>query len=146
MTNYTEIALQKLKESGLKITKPRQMVVELLEKSSKALSPYEMKDILENKNIKSDVVTIYRILDVLEQFHLAHKVLASNGYIKCSSENIESKKDFCHHYLVCSKCNSVSEVEGEDLSALEKKILKEHKFKITSHYLEFSGLCKNCNC
>lgn len=138
-------ALEQLKAAGLKITKPRQMIVDLLAKSDKALSPYEMRDLLKKDKINADVVTIYRVLEVLENIGLAHKVLAFNGYVRCSTAKGAAQKEAsCHHYLLCSNCHQVDEVEGEDLSKLEKKISQEHKFKISSHYLEFMGLCAAC--
>jgi len=118
------------------------MVVELLAKTDKALSPYEMRGILRRQRIKADVVTIYRILETLEKLSLVHKVLAVNGYVRCNTE--EFGKEICHHYLLCKNCHNIDEVEGEDLTGLESKIQKEKKFKIDSHYLEFTGLCNNC--
>jgi Fur family ferric uptake transcriptional regulator len=144
MKNYTQIALKTLKEADFKITKQRQMIVELLAKTDKALSPYDMRNMLKKQKIKADVVTIYRVLETLEKLSLAHKVLAVNGYIRCNTEEIGQKENFCHHYLLCKNCHKIDEVEGEDLSKLEKKITNEKKFQIDSHYLEFMGLCSNC--
>ncbi len=143
MDNYISFALSKLKEDGLKITQPRQMIVKFLAKSKKVLSPYEMRDLLKKQKINADVVTIYRVLEVLEKMALAHKVLAFNGYIRCNIKAGKIKSG-CHHYFVCKKCAKVDEVEGEDLSALERKITRTHKFQIESHYLEFLGLCAKC--
>lgn len=144
MKNYTTYALKTLQEAGYKVTKQRQMIVELLAKTEKALSPYDMRDTLKKQKIPADVVTIYRVLETLEKLSLVHKVLALNGYIRCNTKELGSKKIFCHHYLLCKYCHNVDEVEGEDLSKLEQKIAKEKKFHIDSHYLEFTGLCKNC--
>ena len=143
MDNYINFALNKLKEDGLKITHPRQMIVKFLAKSQKVLSPYEMRDLLKKQKINADVVTIYRVLEVLEKMSLAHKVLAFNGYIRCNIKS-EKTKSNCHHYFVCKQCGKVDEVEGEDLSALERKITRTYKFQIDSHYLEFLGLCAKC--
>ncbi|MFA5830054.1 MAG: Fur family transcriptional regulator [Candidatus Gracilibacteria bacterium] len=139
---YVEHALQSLKDNGLKITDPRKMIVNLLAKSEKALSPYEMRDLLKKQKIHADVVTIYRVLEVLEKMSLAHKVLAVNGYIRCSTTEDETA---CHHYLLCKNCRKVEEVEGENLHSLQTKIAKDYKFEITSHYLEFTGLCSECS-
>ncbi len=144
MKNYTRYALETLKNEGFKITKQRQMIVELLAKTEKALSPYDMRDTLKKQKINADVVTIYRILETLEKLSLAHKVLALNGYIRCNTDEITKGKTLCHHYLLCKNCHKVDEVEGEDLSKLEQKIAKTKLFQIQSHYLEFMGLCKNC--
>ena len=147
MKNYVQIALKTLKKADFKITRQRQMIVELLDKTDKALSPYDMRDMLKKQKIKADVVTIYRVLETLEKLSLAHKVLAVNGYIRCNTEEIgmqKAGKNFCHHYLLCKNCHKIDEVEGEDLSKLEKKITTEKKFQIDSHYLEFMGLCSDC--
>lgn len=141
---YQQIALEKLRQAGLKITKPRQMIVDFLSSSDKALSPYEVQNLLKEKGIKADVVTIYRVFELLESLSLVHKVLAFNGYVRCHTEDLNNLKDLCHHYLLCKNCKRVEEVEGEDLSNLEKKIEKTHGFKISSHYLEFMGICKDC--
>ena len=54
------------------------MIVELLNKNDKALSPYDMRDQLKKQRINPDVVTIYRVLETLEKLMLVHKVLALN--------------------------------------------------------------------
>lgn len=144
MKNYTQYALKTLKEAGFKTTKQREIIVNLLAKTDKALSPYDMRDNLKKQKINADVVTIYRVLETLEKLSLVHKVLAVNGYIRCNTKEIGKDKDFCHHYLLCKNCHKIDEVEGEDLGKLEQKIEKERGFKIESHYLEFTGLCKDC--
>ncbi len=120
------------------------MIVDLLSTSDKALSPYDMRDILKKKNINADVVTIYRVMEILEKIGLAHKVLAFSGYIKCKME--EEKNKSCHHYLLCHACHRVEEVEGEkeNLTPLENKISQKYGFSIQNHYLEFMGLCETC--
>ncbi len=143
MDNYFKFAIGKLQQSGLKITGPRSMVVELLAASRKALSPYEMRDLLKRKKIKADVVTIYRVLEMLEKLGLVHKVLAFNGYIACDTP--KNSEDLCHHYLLCQFCHRVDEVKGENLDNLEKKIANNYQFKIESHYLEFMGICHDCS-
>lgn len=168
--NYIEFALAELKKAGLKITKPRKMMVELLASSDKAFTPYEMRDTLKGKGINADVVTIYRVLEVLERMSLVHKVMALGRYIRCltSQENQDKTQESedkvsnqnkslnhkdssrhknssrCHHYLLCKKCRKVEEIEGENLHALEQKIQKEKKFQIEEHYLEFIGICAAC--
>lgn len=143
MNHYRQYAIKTLKEAGFKTTKQREMIVDLLAKTDKALSPYDMRDTLKKQKIDADVVTIYRILETLEKLSLVHKVLAVNGYVRCHTEDVR-KKNFCHHYLLCKNCHRIDEVEGEDLSKLEDKIESGNRFKIDSHYLEFTGLCKDC--
>ncbi len=144
MENYIDHTLEQLKQCGLKITAPRRLIVQFLAKSRKALSPYEIREMLQHQNIKADVVTIYRVLELLEKLSLAHKVLAFNGYVRCNTKKLKDMEKRCHHYLICRKCHKVEEVEGENLSRLEEKISSINNFLIEAHYLEFTGLCATC--
>jgi len=143
MNNYQEIVLQELKKSDFKITAPRLVVIELLAESDTALTPYEMRDILMKRGVKADVVTIYRVLEVLEKLGFVHKVNSLGRFVKCHSGDLKSSSK-CHHYLLCRVCYKVEEVEGEDLHKLEEKIQRERDFKVETHYLEFSGVCSDC--
>jgi len=89
------------------------------------------------------------VLDVLENMGLVHKVLALSRYIRCHVVPTHDHpghggKTDCHHYLLCSNCRKVEEIEGENLENLSQKITKDYGFKIESHSLEFIGLCANC--
>jgi Fe2+ or Zn2+ uptake regulation protein len=145
MLDYVYHAVSKLKEAGLKITKPRKLLVELLVNTEKALSPYEMRDILMKKKIKADVVTIYRILEVLEELGLVHKVLALNAYIRCHINELGKAGRKCHHYLLCRNCHKFEEFQSDDFPPFQKMMAGYYKkFHIESHYLEFVGLCSDC--
>ncbi len=146
MSEYRKFALEKLKDAGFKITKPRSILIELLEKYKKVLTPYEMRDLLKSVDINADIVTIYRILDAFEKLGLVHKVLALNGYVACDTDDLSSKRSDleCHHSIVCKVCHRVEEVHGDDLSNLRKKITQKYGFLIEAHTLEFIGICKKC--
>jgi Fur family ferric uptake transcriptional regulator len=122
---------------AFKLTKPRLMLLDLLSKSDKALSPYDMKNLLAEQKIKADVVTIYRILEVLEKNNLVHKILSLGRFTKCC---LNDGGNDCHHYLICQNCHKIEEVSGDDLEKLEKKISKESGFEIISHNLELMGM------
>ncbi|MGL5831253.1 MAG: Fur family transcriptional regulator [Candidatus Altimarinota bacterium] len=139
--SYKKLAAEKLQQNGFKLTKPRLMLLELLEKTDRALSPYDMKDMLAKQKIKADVVTIYRILEVLEQNALVHKILSLGRFTKCC---LDDSADECHHYLICKNCHKIEEISGDDLEKLEAKIAKESGFEILSHNLELTGICGDC--
>lgn len=139
--SYKDLAVQKLQKQGFKLTKPRLMLLELLAKTDKALSPYDMKDLLAKQKIKADVVTIYRILEVLEENSLVHKILSLGRFTKCC---LEEEQSDCHHYLICQNCHKIEEISGDDLEKLEVKVAKQTGFKIISHNLELTGLCSKC--
>jgi Fur family ferric uptake transcriptional regulator len=148
MTSYAELALEVLKNKGFRITKPRQLVIDLLDKNTKPLSPYEIKEVLEKEGSRIDTVSVYRILECLEENKLIHRVLTTGKVSKCALEPEEQCKmhqsEHCHHLLICQQCEAIEEVHCPGTSALVKEVEKQSNFRIQSHNMEFFGLCANC--
>lgn len=148
MTAYTELAIEVLKDKGFRITKPRRLVLELLDGTNAALSAYEIKDKLDKLGEKVDTVSVYRILETLEETHLIHRVLTTGKVRKCQLEREETchlhQEEHCHHLLICEGCEAVEEVHCPGVEALVKGLEKRTQFKIHSHNMEFRGLCARC--
>lgn len=134
---YSITALKILELSGYKITNTRKQVITALEKATTPLSPYELQKIIVSEN-QLNPVTIYRILELLSELHLVHKV-ASGGFIKCAIPNEKG----CHHFLICNDCGTTKEF-AETHNHLHLPENLESEFKVTSHTYELSGLCKHC--
>lgn len=147
-TIYTEQAIAILKEKGFRITRPRKLVLELLDQAKTAMSAYEIKDALDATGDKIDTVSVYRILECLDEQGLIHRVLSTGKVKKCLLE-AESQcqlhqKEHCHHLLICQQCNRIEETHCPGISAMVKKLEKQINFQIQAHHLEFTGLCGNC--
>jgi Fur family transcriptional regulator, ferric uptake regulator len=145
---YTELALDALKDKGLRITKPRRLVVEMLDRSDKALSAYEIKYLLDEEGEKIDTVSVYRILETLEEHHLIHRVLTTGKVKKCQLEHESdchlAQEEHCHHLLICQKCDAIEEVHCPGTNSLVKELERMANFRIQSHNMEFLGLCARC--
>lgn len=141
--SYREESKKILKKKGYKITRPREMVLDVLEESKEPLSPYEMSDLIKSKGETGDVVGIYRSLEILEELGLVHKVISLGKYSKCHLELNEDKHD--HHNLICKNCGKIQEVHCLGLDLLERVVSSEYNFKVEYHALEFYGLCADCS-
>lgn len=135
------IILEQLKSSGLKVTLPRRIVLEVLSESESPLNPYEIVDAAKGKGKKLDVVTVYRIMDAFEQNSIVHKLKGQNKYMICEHPCSEH----CHHQFICDSCGDVSDLHVSDSDFLSEISKKFADLKIKAHYFEFSGLCKKCN-
>lgn len=126
-----------LKNAGMKVTKNRLAVLDLLMSSQKPLS---VEDIFK-KLKKADQVTIYRILNQLAEKEIIKKVDLRSG--KAYFEFQEHH----HHHIVCSKCGYLEEIDLCLPDNLIKKVKsKSEKFSnVIDHALEFFGTCKNCS-
>ncbi len=115
-------------------------MLEVLEEAHKPLSPYDIQDILRTAGKHLNHVTIYRILDLLCRLNLAHRMLSSGGFVKCSLDAGEG----CHRFMVCQDCGGIQEFADEALCQGENDFAQGLGFHTEYHISEFSGLCSRC--
>jgi Fur family zinc uptake transcriptional regulator len=133
-------SIRTLQAHGYKATKPRKLVLGVLEEAERPLSPYDIQDILRTRGKHLNHVTIYRILDLLCRLNLAHRMLSSGGFVKCSLEAVEG----CHRFMVCQDCGAIQEFADEGLCQGENEFAHNLGFHTQYHLSEFSGLCSRC--
>jgi Fur family zinc uptake transcriptional regulator len=116
------------------------LVLNVLAGTEKPLSPYDIQGILRTRGKRLNHVTIYRTLDLLCHLNLAHKMLSSGGFVKCSLDTAEG----CHRFMVCQQCGSIQEFADKELCREENEIARNLGFHTEHHLCEFSGLCSDC--
>jgi Fe2+ or Zn2+ uptake regulation protein len=130
-----------LRTQGHKITKNRTAILEFLSNQKKPISAEEILDHVNSEHQSVNKTTIYR-----ELFFLLEK-----GFIK-EVEFGDGKKRYemslnrpHHHHIFCVNCKRVEDIPlDQEFEAKEKKIETATNYKLTSHMLEFFGLCVNC--
>lgn len=127
-----------LKSANLKTTKKRMIILSVLNNSP---TPLTSEDILEqtSKEVNINLSTIYRALNALSEKGILLKQLSSDGKTYYQINNREHK-----HQLVCSLCNKVVLIDCCPLKKFENDLCEETGFTITSHNLEFTGICREC--
>jgi len=136
ITTYKEA----LKHKGLKNTKHRNSILQLLEESSQPLTADQIYLALSNQKISINLSTIYRVL----------KTLVENGLIIKTSTVSDNKtlfelNSFEHkHHLVCMKCKKITMVDECPFEEYEKKLKEKMGYTILGHKLEIYGVCKSC--
>jgi len=131
---------------GARLTAKRKQVLAALLSSKKALSAYDLVDFFKEE-YREDIapMSIYRILDFLEEQHLVHKLKLANKYVAC--EHIHC--DHTHgvsQFLFCESCSKVKEINISQSMIQSMKIsAQEAGFKLTRPQLELSCICENCD-
>lgn len=133
--------LRKLKDQGFRETKARKALIELLLKSNQPLAISEIQNNLKKVyKIGTNKTTVYREISFLIDQQVAREVDFGD-----KKKRYESAIGDHHHHLICTNCARVEDFElQQDLFEEEKRISKNKNFKVTSHTLEFFGLCRNC--
>lgn len=82
--------------------------------------------------------TVYRNLKLLKD---EGDVLELNldGTLSRFDGNIQE-----HYHFRCEQCGRIFDVDEPVAKALDKRVTQKTGFTVTSHHLEFRGLCKDC--
>jgi Fur family zinc uptake transcriptional regulator len=133
------------KAHGAKLTNKRKQVLSGLLQSDKAKSAYELIDYCKSEfGEKLPPMSVYRILDFLQDEHLVHKLNLANKYVACSHITCDHEHGVAQ-FLICSNCQSVKEitVNKSTINALKRNV-EEAGFHLSSPQLEMNCLCQNC--
>ena len=134
--NYNE----ELKKSGLKNTKQRAAILEILKKSDRPITAEQVYIELKAENIPANLSTIYRNFSFLCEKELVNK-LAITGE---NSTFYEINQLLHRHYLVCLGCKKVLAIDDCPLERYEALLAEETNFVITGHKLDIYGYCAEC--
>lgn len=134
-----ETWLTQLQENGYRLTGARRIVVEVIQKSKQALTPLQVFDRARKKYRDLGLVSVYRTLEKLEELGLVQRVHQPQGCQAFITAGVGHQ-----HLLLCRQCGEVSLFEGDDLDVLIRSTERKTGYKITEHWLQLFGLCKNC--
>ena len=131
--------------NGLRLTKKRRQVLLALLASPKALSAYEIRDVC--KTDSGDLLppmSIYRILEFLQEAGFVHKLNISNRYTACTHITCDHEHLFSQ-FLICIKCQLVTEINIPDMTITNMRNDAESAgFALESPQLEINGVCHTC--
>ena len=133
-------------ENGARLTQRRRQVLSVLIQSSSPLSAYEVLDLCNRSTTSAmPAMSVYRILDFLEQQLLVHRLCSSKKYVSCAHIACDHKHFQTTHFLLCEGCSSVEEVNAtQEASDALEQMAKTVGFKLTTQQFELSGICTTC--
>jgi len=125
---------------GLRLTKVRRRVLEILLQEHVALGAYDILERLRKEGLGSQPPVAYRALDFLVTNGFAHKVERLNAFVACSHPG----KRHSPAFMICRQCETVAET----LSSVTKGALgaaaRTAGFSIERTVVEAEGLCPEC--
>lgn len=140
--NEVENFKENLKQKGYKLTTQRRAILDvIIENREKHLSSEEIYDLVKDKYPEIGLATVYRTLQLFEELGIIYKLNFDDGR---SRYELYHDEDHQHHHLICLKCGSVIEMEGDLLENLEEAIESTKDFEIVDHNVKFFGYCSKC--
>jgi len=129
-----------LKREGLKNTKHRNSILQLVKNSDQPVTAEDIFLRLKEDSVSINLSTVYRILDALVSKNLIVKTNITGD----SRTFFELSHAEHTHHLVCIGCKKMFSVDGCPLDDYEKALHDRTGFDITGHKLELYGYCRDC--
>ena len=138
-------AEQHCKEHGTRFTDKRKKIFSALLSSQKATSAYELAELYKAEFGEIiPVMSVYRILDFLQEEKLVHKLSLANKFVACAHITCSHPHEV-PQFLICSECQKVEEISIKQ-SIIDEMQLNADKagFMLVSPQFEMSCICKSC--
>lgn len=129
-----------LKRVGLKNTKHRNSILEVLESYESPVTAEEIFLALKRNEIAINLSSVYRTLENLVAKEMVLKSILSGE----NKAVFELKRIGHRHRLICSGCKKMVNIEGCPVAEYEKSLQKQTGFRVTGHKLEIYGYCHEC--
>jgi len=133
-------AEESLKHGGLKSTRYRRAMLDILAASEQPLSAEEVFLRLKKQDCAANLSTVYRALETFALKNLVEKLVIAG-----ENKTLFGLSRAAHaHHLICLECKSILAVEHCPLGQYEEALALETKFEIAGHNLDIYGYCPKC--
>jgi Fur family peroxide stress response transcriptional regulator len=131
--------LSKLKDHHFRITPQRLAVLKVLAASEGHPSVEQIYESVESLFPTTSIATIYKTVALLKQENELIEISFPDG-----SNRYDGNKPYPHPHLICTRCKKIIDPDLSSLEDLAKEVTKETGFQITTHRIDFFGLCREC--
>ena len=126
------------KQSNLRMTRQRQVILEEVRKIKTHPSADEVYEIVRKRLPRISLGTVYRNLEMLTETGDIQKLEAGG-----SPKRFDGNPDD-HYHARCIRCDRIVDAHLEIDLKINGELSDETGFKISGHKLEFVGLCPSC--
>jgi Fur family transcriptional regulator, ferric uptake regulator len=131
-----EDALDALRGSGRRVTRPARQLLDALFAVDEPLAAEELG---ARAGLESDLSSVYRNLERLQQVGVVSHVHAGHGpglYALARGRDRE--------YLVCDRCARLTMLEPAELDAIRRRLREDFGHEADFSHFPIHGLCAEC--
>lgn len=134
-----EAALRLVRSRGFRVTVARRLVLEALFSATRPLSAEELAAGADGLVPESDLASVYRNLELLEELGLVRHVHLGHG-----PGLYELARTAPREYLICERCGDMQAVPASALDGVREAV--ERIFGVEPRFTHFPlvGLCREC--
>jgi Fur family ferric uptake transcriptional regulator len=131
-----------LKQRGVRLTRQRQILLELIDKSGQHLDAEKLYHLAKEQDPKLNRVTVYRTLKMLKEGGLVDEL--DLMHVEGDQHYYETRMKQEHAHVICLRCGKVEEFFGEPLQKLRRQVEAHFGFEVVLARTEVGGYCSHC--
>ena len=131
--------LRKLKERDYRITPQRLAVLRILAESEAHPDVDMIYNHVKINFPTTSRATVYKTIVILKELGEVLEIGFSDG-----SNRYDGNKPYPHPHLICTGCKKILDMDIAGLDNITESLVKDTGFEITSHRLDFFGICPDC--
>jgi Fur family transcriptional regulator, ferric uptake regulator len=127
---------------GMRLTRQRQILLELIDQSGEHLDAESLYNLARARDPKLNRVTVYRTLRMLKDGGLVDELdlMHLNGDQHFYETTLKQE----HAHVICLRCGKVEEFFGESLNKLYVQVQETFGFQMSKARTEIGGYCVHC--
>ena len=122
----------------MRTTKARTLIIDIITRAPSPIDAAAIWATVQKLDQTVNRATVFRTLTTLVTHGEVVKVDFGDGKARYEPAGHH------HHHLICTQCNSIESVDVCKAVELIAAAAHQKQFKVTSHKLEYFGLCKEC--
>jgi Fur family ferric uptake transcriptional regulator len=134
-----EAAVAALRSRGLRVSAARRLVLEAFYLTEEPLTAEQVAGGLGGRVPSSDLASVYRNLEMLEELGLVRHFHLGHGPGMYALSGTAARE-----YLVCESCHSAQAVEPKALDRARAAIRRQTGWEARFTHFPVAGLCPNC--
>jgi Fur family ferric uptake transcriptional regulator len=136
-----QVFLEQLRERGFRLTPQREMVLSVMHQIKDFATAEKIYDQVQALSSAVDISTVYRTLELLQEFHLVALVDPGDGRRRYQLMGVHEP----HVHLVCRSCGKIIAANVEPVQPLIKQLEEQYDFQVDVDDLSIPGHCLACS-
>jgi Fur family peroxide stress response transcriptional regulator len=131
--------IQKMRDAGCRITPQRIAILRVLSISKGHPSVEDIYEQVKEEFPTTSLATVYKNISMLKELGEVQELSFS-----AESSRYDGNRPDPHPHLICTRCKKIIDPDLESLESVSAELVRETGFSITSHRLDFFGICPDC--
>jgi Fur family ferric uptake transcriptional regulator len=128
-----------LRDSGRRLTRQRQLVLDVLTESEQHLDAEGVHDQAKARDPNISLATVYRTLSLLKEVGLVEEHRLGEDHA-----HFEAVPEEPHYHFTCALCGRVIEFDAPQVTQVVRRLSEQEGLQINQVHLLLRGTCDRC--